>query len=410
MATGHTRHAIIVGGSVGGLFAANLLLRRGWDVHVFERVAAGLDSRGTGIAHHPETEAIMGLAGVRDEHAPGVRVEGRCAVDAHGAVIARQHYPQWVTAWGRVFNPLRQAFPAGRYHAGRELAGLSQDAGGVTVHFADGGQAAADLLVGADGFRSAVRAVVAPEVAPVYAGYVGWRGLVEEAEFSPDFASVFAQFTFGFPGHGQFIGYPVPGSDDSAAPGRRRYNFLWYYPVDAGAALTDLLTDATGQVHAWSVPPALLRPGPVAALRRDAEVRLPAPYAEAPRRARQFLVQPIYDLASPRMEFGRVALLGDAAFVARPHVGVGVLKAAEDALALAEALEAEPAVPAALARYAAARIPPSRAAVVLGRHLGAFIERRLPGPEAAPDLGLTLPRLLALSGRPVQDPGAWKAD
>jgi len=406
------RRAIIIGGSVGGLFAANLLHRRGWDVQVFERVTGGLESRGTGIAHHPETEAILARCGVQDDHAPGVRVAGRCAVGPDGAVVAAQAYPQYVTAWGRVFNPLRQAFPAERYHGGRELAGLEQDAAGVTAQFADGRQLRAELLIGADGFRSTVRGFVAPAVVPLYAGYVGWRGLVEEAEFAPAFAAVFGQFTFLFPGHGEFIGYPVPGLDDSAAPGRRRYNFLWYYPVDAGAPLDDLLTDATGRRHAWSIPPGLLRPSHVEALRSDAAARLPEPYAEAMRRARQFLVQPIYDLESPAMGFGRVALLGDAAFVARPHLGIGVLKAAEDAEALAMALDAAPAVPAALAAYSAHRLPPGRAAVAASRYLGAFIERRLPRPEADPGLGLTLPRLLEMSGRPLalEADGAREAD
>ena len=53
------------------------------------------------------------------------------------------------------------------------------------------------------------------------------------------------------------------------------------------------------------------------------------------------ILQPIYDLESPRMAFGRVAILGDAAFVARPHVAAGVSKAADDAAALAAALQAE---------------------------------------------------------------------
>jgi 2-polyprenyl-6-methoxyphenol hydroxylase-like FAD-dependent oxidoreductase len=104
------------------------------------------------------------------------------------------------------------------------------------------------------------------------------------------------------------------------------------------------------------------------------------------------------------MGFGRVALVGDAAFTGRPHVGVGVLKAAQDAEALAEALDQAPngtGVPAALAAYSARRLPPSRAAIAVSRHLGAFIERRLPRPEADPALGLTLQRLLELSGRPV---------
>jgi 2-polyprenyl-6-methoxyphenol hydroxylase-like FAD-dependent oxidoreductase len=330
-----------------------------------------------------------------------VRVEGRCAVDRHGTIVAREHYPQYVTAWGRVFNPLRAAFPAERYHGGVELQALVQQDDAVTAHFTDGSSATADLLIGADGFRSTVRGIVAPAVVPLYAGYVGWRGLVDEAAFSAGFAEVFRQFTFAFPGHGEFIGYPVPGRDDSAEPGHRRYNFLWYYPVDAGDALDDLLTDATGRLHAWSIPPALIRPTHIEALVRDAAARLPPPYAEAARLAPQFLMQPIYDLESPTMAFGRIALLGDAAFVARPHVGVGVLKAAEDAAALAEALEERTSVSDALACYAGRRIPPSRAAVAVSRHLGAFIERRLPSPEADCALALTLPQLLQLSGRPV---------
>jgi 2-polyprenyl-6-methoxyphenol hydroxylase-like FAD-dependent oxidoreductase len=290
-----------------------------------------------------------------------------------------------------------------------ELRALEQDADSVTAHFADGSSATAELLVGADGFRSTVRGMVAPAVQPIYCGYVGWRGLVEESAFSADFAPVFAQFTFLFPGHGEFIGYPIPGLNDSAEPGKRRYNFLWYYPVDAGAPLDDLLTDATGTRHAFSIPPGLLRPDHIAAVRADAAARLPEPYAEAVRRAEGFLVQPIYDLESPAMGFGRVALLGDAAFTGRPHVGVGVLKAAEDAEALAEALDEAP-VPAALAAYSERRLPPSRAAIAVSRHLGTFIERRLPRPEADPALGLTLQRLLELSGRPVAQAGHGNAD
>ena len=337
---------------------------------------------------------------MQDQHAPGVRVEGRVAVGPGGEILARQHYPQYVTAWGRVFNPLRLAFPAERVRTGMELRGLEQDADSVTAHFADGSSAIADLLVGADGFRSAVRGVVAPAVQPLYAGYVGWRGLVEESAFSAAFAPIFAQFTFLFPGHGEFIGYPIPGLNDSAEPGKRRYNFLWYYPVDAGAALDDVLTDASGTRHAYSIPPGLLRPEHAAAVTADAAARLPEPYAEAVRRAEGFLVQPIYDLESPAMGFGRVALIGDAAFTGRPHVGVGVLKAAEDAEALAEALDTAP-IPAALAAYSEGRLPQCRAAIAVSRHLGAFIERRLPRPEADPSLGLTLQRLLELSGRPV---------
>src|SRR5260370_42340278 len=83
------------------------------------------------------------------------------------------------------------------------------------------------------------------------------------------------------------------------------------------------------------------------------------------------ILQPIYDLATPRIAFGRVAILGDAAFVARPHVAAGVVKAAEDALALAEALEACAGVEQALRVYEADRIGVGRRIIERARHLGA---------------------------------------
>jgi 2-polyprenyl-6-methoxyphenol hydroxylase-like FAD-dependent oxidoreductase len=74
------------------------------------------------------------------------------------------------------------------------------------------------------------------------------------------------------------------------------------------------------------------------------------------------------------MAFGRVAILGDAAFVARPHVAAGVSKAADDAAALAAALTAEPDVAAALRRFEAARLPENRRIIERARHLGAYLQ------------------------------------
>lgn len=392
--------AVVVGGSVGGLFAANLLLRRGWRVRVYERVAEGLQSRGTGIAMHDELEVLLAAAGAEPEGGPGGQVDGRTAYDRAGHRLAYHHYPQVLTSWARVFNALRAAFPAAHYEAGREVAALEAGRDGVLVRLADGDAVEADMVVGADGFRSSVRALLAPDVRPRYAGYVAWRGLVEEAELSARFrAEVFERYAFVFPGGSQFIGYCVAGRDNSLAPGRRCYNFLWYYPVDEAGELPDLLTDETGRRHDFSIPPPLIRRRHVEALRARAAALLPGPFHEAVERAAQLMIQPIYDVESHRIAFGRVALLGDAAFVARPHVGIGVLKAAQDAEALAESLAREPKVPCALARYEALRMPPGRAAVRLGRRLGAFIERRLDAPWSDPALGLSPERVIEISAR-----------
>jgi 2-polyprenyl-6-methoxyphenol hydroxylase-like FAD-dependent oxidoreductase len=101
----------------------------------------------------------------------------------------------------------------------------------------------------------------------------------------------------------------------------------------------------------------------------------------------QPFLQPIYDLESPHMALGRVALIGDAAFVARPHVGAGVSKAAEDAEALAAALDAgEGDLPAALARFEAERLPRNRRVIERARYLGGCIAAEgRPADEAVRD-------------------------
>ena len=402
-----TRRAIVVGGSVGGLMVANLLHRRGWRVDVLERVAVGLATRGAGIARHVELEAIMREAGA-DPGAPmGIEVAGRTAIDRDGSVIDHFAYPQYLTAWALVFNPLAAAFPADRYHGGREVVGLEQQPDRVIARLADGATFAADVLIGADGFRSTVRGLLAPDVQPHYGGYVAWRGLVEEQALSPAFrAETFDIFSFVFPKQSQYIGYPVAGADESVQPGSRRYNFLWYYPVDEGAQLDDVLTDDSGRLHPFSIPPGLIRRVHIERLIDNARALMPPRYVESVAKAYQYLVQPIYDVQSERIAFDRVALLGDAAFVARPHVGVGVLKAGQDAHALAECLAGNDSVAVALQRYQSLRLPKGLAAVRHGRHLGAFIEQRLDHPTSDPALALTPETIIRVSARPIEQLGA----
>jgi 2-polyprenyl-6-methoxyphenol hydroxylase-like FAD-dependent oxidoreductase len=95
------------------------------------------------------------------------------------------------------------------------------------------------------------------------------------------------------------------------------------------------------------------------------------------------ILQPIYDLESPRLAFGRVAILGDAAFVARPHVAAGVSKAADDAAALAQALDRGDDVAAALRRFEAERLPDNRKIIERARHLGAYLQATQTAEERA---------------------------
>jgi 2-polyprenyl-6-methoxyphenol hydroxylase-like FAD-dependent oxidoreductase len=392
----------VIGGSIAGLFIGNMLTRRGWRVDIFERVGETLASRGAGIAWHEEMKEVMAAAGVENSAPIGMRVDGRTAYDRSGKEIAFYPYRQYLAAWERAFDPLRSAFPGLHYHAGKDLVGISHANRKVIARFADGQATKADLIVGADGFRSTVRALETPEIVPCYGGYVAWRGLVEEASLPADFRShTFAKFSFCFPPKSQFIGYPVPGKDRSLEIGRRRYNFLWYYPVAAGSELADLLTDASGHLHEYSIAPTLIRCSHIDQLKRNAALLLPPQFNEAVAAASRFMLQPIYDVLPSKISLDRIALIGDAAVVARPHVGIGVLKAGQDALELAKCLCERPSIEDALARYESVRLPAGRAAVEFGRRLGSFIERGLLNPMSDPALNLSPATIIRISGRPI---------
>ena len=365
------RRAIVVGGSLGGLIAANLLLRAGWRVDVYERVGEALAGRGAGIVTHEELFRALERAGVHIDDSVGVRVERRVAFDRDGSVLGERPMVQVLTAWGRLYRLLKDALPAERYHFGRELQRVEQDERSVTARFAGGGSETGELLVAADGIRSAIRAQMLPEARPVYAGYVAWRGLAGERSLcAATHGALFEKFGFCLPPGEQMLGYPVAGPNYSTEPGKRRYNFVWYRPADEREVLPGLLTDEAGRRYEHSIPPDRIRAKVIEAMRRDAEALLAPQFAEVVRNAALPLLQPIFDLESARIAFDRVAIIGDAAFVARPHCGMGVTKAAGDAAAMLDCLAASDDVPAALRAYEAARRPFGTFIVGHARHLG----------------------------------------
>jgi 2-polyprenyl-6-methoxyphenol hydroxylase-like FAD-dependent oxidoreductase len=220
-----------------------------------------------------------------------------------------------------------------------------------------------------------VRQQALPQAVPLYAGYSAWRALIAESAFPSEVhAELFEYMSFGLPPGEQFLGYPVAGPDNDLRPGHRRYNVVWYRPADEKTKLQWLLTDESGHTHQISIPPPLIRREAIAEMRADAE-RLVAPqFRQIVRLIHEPILQPIYDLTSPHMAFGRVAILGDAAFVARPHVAAGVSKAADDAAALADALRDEADVAAALRKFETARLVENHHIIERARHLGAYLQ------------------------------------
>lgn len=374
------RVALVIGGSMAGLFAGLFLRRIGWDVAIHERSGGELGGRGAGIVTHDELHAALADA-TGGWGALGVAVRGRAVLAAGGFLVCAMERPQVLASWDRVWRRLR-ASAATLYRHDSTLVSFAQDDRAVTARFANGANVTADLLVAADGVHSTVRRLLMPPVEPVYAGYCAWRGLVDESALSPaTHAALFDRFVFCLPPREQMLGYPVDGPGGDLRPGHRRYNYVWYRPAHREEELAYLVTGADGRRYTGGIPPDRLRSDVVAAMRADAARLLAPSFAEVVRLTPQPLLQPIIDLAVPRMTAGRVALVGDAAFVARPHVGMGVMKAAGDARALAGALAAHDDVDAALAAFDAARHPYGARIIRRSRHLGAYMQAQRLGAE-----------------------------
>ena len=365
--------------------AAGMLHRAGHEVQLLERSPRSLQGRGAGIVTHDSLRVALQAAGVQVDDTLGVAVQSRVVLDASGAAECTWQHPQVLTSWGRLYALLRGAVPAACQRLGASVVSVQSGEDGVQALLATGETLQGDLLIGCDGLRSGVRGQFLPTVQPEYAGYVAWRGVCDEAALSRHTRqTLFGHFGFGLPAGEQMIGYPVAGADDRTDVGHRRWNFVWYRPAAAGTELAALMTDADGKHHAEGIPPHQVSWRHIAAMRQAARDLLAPQFAEIVEKTALPFLQPIFDLVSPTLAAGRIALLGDAAFVARPHVGMGVSKAGEDALALADCIAADGATAGALQRYDALRRPAGLAVVARARRLGAYLQGQAQDTDSDP--------------------------
>lgn len=360
----------VSGGSMGGLFTALALREAGCAVDVFERASGELEGRGAGIVAQPRMMRYLEARGITSREELTLTADRREYLERDGSRRRERADSMAFTAWDALYRRLRGAVDDERYHAGRRVVGFGRDGEGVTVRLEDG-ERRADLLVVAEGGRSSTREKLLPDVTPEHAGYVAWRGLVDESDVP---AGLVERFEGTFPFYegedGLMLGYLIPGPDGETHEGARRLNWVWYDDVDDDR-LVELLTDARGVEHEFSVPPGALRDEVERGLRTAADERLPELFSESVRATDDPFVQTIYDLSVPRMAFDRVCLLGDAAFVARPHTAAGTAKAAADAIELGESLEEGEDLATALADWEADRLEAGRELVAQGIRMGA---------------------------------------
>jgi 2,6-dihydroxypyridine 3-monooxygenase len=369
------QRAIVVGGSMGGLTAALLLRDVGFDVDVFERSPEPLEGRGAGIVVQPDT--VRWFA----EHGGTEAVERVSTGSSHLRYIGPDDEivydvpSTWrFTSWTATYRALLADFGTDHYHLGQHVAGVEQDDRAAALRFVTGREESADLVVFADGISSTGRRRLLPDLAPRYSGYVGWRGTVAEPEVSSRTHELLHDsLAYATAPNTHIVMYPIPGRNGGLTVGSRDLNYVWYRNVPEGPELDEMLTDKRGFPCPVSVHPGQVQDRYVEEMRATAREVLPPAAAELVLRTEQPFIQPVLDVEVPRMAFGRVCLIGDAAFAARPHAAAGTAKAASDAWALADALrDADGDVVSALEKWEPGRLELGRSLLArvgeMGRH------------------------------------------
>ena len=187
----------VAGGSIGGLCAGLALHGSGFDVNVYERHPGPMDTRGAGIVVQGELVQLLDTYGAPPLPTTSCRV--RRYLDPPGGDGQVQSMPQAFTSWEAIYETLRAAFPKERYHMGATLVGVDDPGDGqaVSAEIEGHGHIKTDLLVCADGAQSPTRRRLLPDVQSIYAGYVAWRGTLDEADAPKELVRFFEDaFTF----------------------------------------------------------------------------------------------------------------------------------------------------------------------------------------------------------------------
>jgi len=323
----------VAGGSIGGLCAGIALRGIGADVEIFERDPGPMKTRGAGIVVQPQLTSLL-----REHNAPALPVTScrvRRYLDPSGGDGQTQVMPQAFTSWEAIYLTLRATFPDDRYHIGAAVTDITPEAGRAVAAVTGRQRLESDILIAADGANSPLRHRFLPDAAPQYAGYVAWRGSLDEAD-APERLVSFLDDTFTFceaRSGGHMLVYFIPGDGADASPGRWRLNWVWYVRAN-DQDLSRFQTDKDGRRHHSSLAQGMASQALVDEVRRLARREVHPVFAELVAETPDPFVQTIVDVVVPQIVFGRVMLLGDAAFVVRPHTAGAAAKAAHDASVL----------------------------------------------------------------------------
>ncbi|MFH8791721.1 FAD-dependent monooxygenase [Streptomyces sp. NPDC017941] len=383
----HSGRVAVVGGSVAGCAMALAAHRGGADeITVYERASGRLAERGVGLAVHNSRYVELESAGYMDADMPWVQLERRRwyvrderASSPLGHEIGSMPFPFRTYNWGPLWGELRRRVPESvEFRTGTRVEAVRSGPVGAEVDTA-GGTERHDVVIGADGYRSVVRASAHPGLDARYAGYLAWRGAYPHDRLADPHLWAEEDCVYVVFDGGHAVVYRIP---DGA--GGHRVNWILYTappsPLDAGP----------GFASPTSLPPGGLSDALDAHLSYVAEELMPPYWGGLVRatRAEEVALQPMYDYTAPRYARDRVLLAGDAATVARPHTGAGAVKALQDATVLESAIVTATTWPEALESYDTDRTVAGRTMVDLGRRLGHALVEHTPRWRGLDQAGL----------------------
>ncbi len=353
------RSAAVVGASLVGLSTALALDRAGWRVTVLERSPAQ-PSGGTGIGI--DRRLLSSVTGVG------------------GALpVLNVGFP--ATAWGLLQAVLTEEVrcrPAIRVLRGRRVDAVQSGAADGGVLSTTAGALRADLIVGADGYRSVTRRYVAPQRPDAaYAGYLLWRGLIDEADLPGGLRQRDVEFAEHERRGARLVTFGVPGRSGETRPGGRRASYTWFdRDRDQLRRRTGRPAGLAGSLTGPAVP------GEVVDELIDEAQRWPSPWRQPitdSLHRRDFLGTPVAEYLPDRLVRNAAVIVGDAAHVVSPVTGAGLHNGLLDVEALVAAVGAAPAdqVPAALIAYERQRLGAARALVLSSQRWSRSYRARL---------------------------------
>ncbi|MGE8427992.1 MAG: FAD-dependent monooxygenase [Sphingobacterium sp.] len=329
---------IVIGGSIGGLSAGIALNCKGYDVEIYERSSGRMQDRGAGLVIQPDMMEYLKEHHISTRELFGIPAYERQILNNNGHPSYKYKNDTSFTSWNYIWQQLKEYFPQERYMYGHELESIVEHDKMVTVSFSNGVKKTADLVIGADGYGSITRAHFLHDIAPVYAGYVAYRGLIAEDQMTDEQIAFFDNKFSIYPyQHSHLLCYMVPGVKGELEKSKRLYNWVWYLNKSQ-QQLNEILTDKDGKKRIYAVPPTFLSDSSISDLNQLADQQLPKILRDRVHQTENPFVQVIVDMAVPKMYSWRIAILGDAASVVRPHTASGTAKAYRDAIALANCL------------------------------------------------------------------------